>query len=326
MTGSSLTFDRLPMVEVLRRQGIPVVIATRAVFDACRLACDVREAVVAIDMAVTASHHVDRAPERPHVDLASIGGSTALDQVRSALSLARERSWSPRRNTAPTTWTIDARLPRPRSSTVLVHDLDGRLLGIADLLDPIAGLVVEFDGADHRDSDAPTPGTWPRTTPSAHSALEVARVTGSDVRHRGRVVDAVLAGPKPGSFAAAPQYRRWQAAPRPGRSRVRTSRTRAACGDCMQAVVERAADLNRSAYPTAFRALWLHEAAAHDHSARNAEETGEGRSEHERAGLPDDLAPQDHPTGAVGGDLRSGPAPSHPSRPARPASWSPRCG
>ena len=36
-----------------------------------------------------------------------------------------------------------------------VHDRSGRLLGIADLLDEEAGLVVEFDGADHRRSPAP---------------------------------------------------------------------------------------------------------------------------------------------------------------------------
>jgi hypothetical protein len=30
-----------------------------------------------------------------------------------------------------------------------VFSLDGRLLGLPDLLDPVAGLVGEYDGADH---------------------------------------------------------------------------------------------------------------------------------------------------------------------------------
>ena len=33
---------------------------------------------------------------------------------------------------------------------VPIFDLDGRLLGIADLFDEEAGLVTEFDGQDHR--------------------------------------------------------------------------------------------------------------------------------------------------------------------------------
>jgi hypothetical protein len=32
-----------------------------------------------------------------------------------------------------------------------VYDLSGNLLGVADLLDPDAGLVTEFDGQQHRE-------------------------------------------------------------------------------------------------------------------------------------------------------------------------------
>ena len=42
-----------------------------------------------------------------------------------------------------------ANLPRPQVNRP-VFDLDGRLLGIPDLLDERAGLVTRFDGQDHR--------------------------------------------------------------------------------------------------------------------------------------------------------------------------------
>ena len=44
---------------------------------------------------------------------------------------------------------LRAGLPRPLVNQP-VFDLDGNLLGIPDLLDPEAGLIVEFDGKDHR--------------------------------------------------------------------------------------------------------------------------------------------------------------------------------
>jgi hypothetical protein len=63
-----------------------------------------------------------------------------------------------------------------------VFTRSGRLLGVADLLDVEAGLVVEFDGADHagaarRSSDARRDGSM------RDHGLEVARVTGFDLHH-----------------------------------------------------------------------------------------------------------------------------------------------
>ncbi|MCW2759738.1 MAG: hypothetical protein JWO46_3484, partial [Nocardioidaceae bacterium] len=46
------------------------------------------------------------------------------------------------------TWMLDAGLPRPLCN-VPVFDREGHHLGTPDLLDPRAGLVVEYDGALH---------------------------------------------------------------------------------------------------------------------------------------------------------------------------------
>ena len=45
-------------------------------------------------------------------------------------------------------WVLHAGLPRPLCNRP-VFSSSGDLLGILDLLDPRAGLVVEYDGADH---------------------------------------------------------------------------------------------------------------------------------------------------------------------------------
>jgi very-short-patch-repair endonuclease len=48
-------------------------------------------------------------------------------------------------------WTLlQAGLPRPQVQTDL-RDSDGRFLGRADLYYPQARLVIEYDGANHRD-------------------------------------------------------------------------------------------------------------------------------------------------------------------------------
>jgi hypothetical protein len=43
-----------------------------------------------------------------------------------------------------------AELPTPLCNRS-IFDLDGQLLGIPDLFDPVAGLVGEYDGAHHKD-------------------------------------------------------------------------------------------------------------------------------------------------------------------------------
>ena len=46
-------------------------------------------------------------------------------------------------------YLLEADLPRPLVNRP-VFDLDDRFLGTPDLFDPEAGLVIEFDGKDHR--------------------------------------------------------------------------------------------------------------------------------------------------------------------------------
>ena len=138
--------DRLAPEDVHIRQGVVCTRPERAVFDEARRAADVREAVVAIDMAaaaeITSIARLTAYAERH-------AGWTGVDLVRAALPLAHELSRSPNESRTRLIWVLDAHLPKPLVNQP-VWDLQGRLLGIADLFDPVAGLVGEYDGADHR--------------------------------------------------------------------------------------------------------------------------------------------------------------------------------
>jgi len=65
-----------------------------------------------------------------------------------ALSYADDHSASPQETRMRLVWVLVAGLPRPLCNRP-VFSTSGELLGIPDLLDPQAGLVVEYDGADH---------------------------------------------------------------------------------------------------------------------------------------------------------------------------------
>jgi hypothetical protein len=68
-----------------------------------------------------------------------------------------------------------------------VFDLRGQLLGVADILDPLAGVVGEYDGGDHR-SAARHSADVDRESRLRDVGLEVFRVTGADLRRREHVV------------------------------------------------------------------------------------------------------------------------------------------
>lgn len=205
-----LCFDRLPLVDIVRRHGIRTVAATRGVFDAMRLAPSVRAAVVALDMAVAA-----RVTSIERVALYTFAhpGRTNIAQVREALPLAREGSRSPKESRLRLIWEIDARLPPPELNCPVLDRESGRLLGIADLLDVHAGLAVEFDGADHRLAAQHTRDVA-KDEAFRSRGLEVCRVTGLDLRDRDLVVRRLLAARGRARFEP-PEARKWVAAPVP---------------------------------------------------------------------------------------------------------------
>lgn len=170
--------------EVVVVNGIPCTAVRRALFDEIRRTRELREAVVAMDMAAAALLVSIR---RMREYLAARGSWRRSSLVQRALGLASERSRSPQETRTRMIWELDAGFPRPLVNQE-VRDLRGRLLGIADLLDVEAGLVGEFDGADHRSAVRHT-RDLDREGGFRRAGLEVFRVTGIDVLHPGRVVE-----------------------------------------------------------------------------------------------------------------------------------------
>jgi hypothetical protein len=141
----SVSREPLPPSEVVTRCGVPVTVVERALFDEMRRVDDWREAVVAMDMAAAAG-------------LVSIAQMQAYSVLRTswrrarlvgrALGYADEHSRSPNEVRMRLVWEVDAGLPRPLTNRE-IFTRDGKLVGVADLLDPVAGVVGEYDGANH---------------------------------------------------------------------------------------------------------------------------------------------------------------------------------
>lgn len=72
-----------------------------------------------------------------------------IEQARRALPLCDPRARNAWETRMRLVWMLDAGLPRPRCNPPLL-DLFGNLLGYPDLLDPVAGVVLEYDGSGHR--------------------------------------------------------------------------------------------------------------------------------------------------------------------------------
>lgn len=205
----TISRERLTPDEVTRVVGIPVTRAERAVFDAVRLARTDRDAVAVLDTCVAAgitsiervSTYVDRHP-----------GWKRIARARFACLHARERAKSLAETALRLIAELDAGLPRLHVNCP-VHDRSGRLLGLADLLDEEAGLVIEFDGADHRSRRQHTRDTR-RDEDMRGVELEVTRVTGTDLRDTGLVVGRLQRARSRARFLP-PGQRRWEARPVP---------------------------------------------------------------------------------------------------------------
>ena len=201
--------DYLPLAadEVVVRHGIRVVVPARATFDAMRFAEDAREATVALEMSVAARF---TSIERVRAYGEAHPGATGIGQVRQGCAWAREHSRSPNEVRTRLVWELDAGLPRPEINCP-IHALDGRLLGIADLLDPVAGFVAEFDGADHREKARHTRDVA-KDEAFRGVGIEVARITGTDLKDRQLVVARLRSARSRASFEPA-ERRRWRAKP-----------------------------------------------------------------------------------------------------------------
>ena len=132
--------------DVVVRNGVRCLRPEVALFDEMRRARDLRDAVVAADMAAAAGL-VTIASEREYAR--SRRGARGLERVLDALALAVDDSWSPMETRLRLIWVLDAGWERPLCNRGVL-DPSGRLIGHPDLMDPRRGIIGEFNGADHR--------------------------------------------------------------------------------------------------------------------------------------------------------------------------------
>lgn len=210
--GVGVVVSREPLdpSEVRLVDGVPCTVVRRALFDEMRRRRDLREAVVAMDMAAAA---LLTSVSRMRAYWLAHRSWRRANLVARALELASEESRSPQESRVRLIWVLDAALPPPLVNR-RVWDREGNLLGIADLLDVEAGLVGEFDGAEHRNAARHT-GDVERQERFERQGLEVLRVTGLDVPHRRRVAERIHFH-RSRSLWLPPERRTWTLTPPPG--------------------------------------------------------------------------------------------------------------
>jgi hypothetical protein len=201
--GTVLSYEPLEGREVCRRQGVPATVPRRALFDEMRRTREWRDAVVAMDMAAAAGLVSVRQLAEHH---ASHRSWRRASVVGKALPYASERSRSPAETRLRLVWRVDAGLPQPLVNRE-VFDLQGRLICVADLFDPVAGLVVEYDGAEHRKARRHSKDVA-REERCRAAGLEYCKITGPDMRTTSLVVDRLLATRGRARFLR-PAERRW---------------------------------------------------------------------------------------------------------------------
>jgi hypothetical protein len=137
--------SRLDDGDITEVDGIRVTTPLRTAFDIARRGT-LEEGVVAVDYLARGrgdflEHLADYA--RAHQ------GLHGARRVLGAVGLASDRSRSPGETRLRLLWVREAGLARPEVNAQ-VHTLDGFLLGMPDLLDPVHGVFGEYDGANHR--------------------------------------------------------------------------------------------------------------------------------------------------------------------------------
>jgi hypothetical protein len=161
--------------DVVERQGIRCTSGTRTAYDLLRMAGDLTEAVVAGDCLLHAG-----ITEAGAISAYQAGRSSrrGIRQLRAALPLLDGGAASPP-ETRLRMLCREAGLPSLLVN-VPVFDLDGGFLGIVDLLEPFAGLGLEYDGAQHRELGRHTADNL-REEGLELNGLAIVRVTSLDL-------------------------------------------------------------------------------------------------------------------------------------------------
>lgn len=143
--GVAISEERCRPQDLIEVDGLRLTTAVRSVCFEMRYAHHLRHAVAILDMA--AFHDLVSIEELAAYAL-DHPGWTGIPQCRKAMGYADENCWSYRESLMRQVWEGDAGRPRPLTNRP-IFDRTGRLVGTPDLIDPIAGVAGEYDGALH---------------------------------------------------------------------------------------------------------------------------------------------------------------------------------
>lgn len=143
--GIDISQEFLPPGELVEVDGLPITHARRSVSYEMRYADSLDRAIVALDMAAY-SDLVSIAEMVRYI--AALMAPTGVGQARQAAGLADENAWSPQEVMMRRVWTVRGERPRPLCNAP-IFDRTGRHIGTPDLLDPVAGVIGEYDSALH---------------------------------------------------------------------------------------------------------------------------------------------------------------------------------
>ena len=199
----SVCREQLAMDERELLDGIWVTTPERALFDEVRRHRSLRRAVADIEVAVAAGLLTFADFE------AYVSGRnpwTGIGLARDAVALAGLGCWSRPEVAMALMWMLDADLSRPLCN-VPVFDLAENLVAIVDLLDPEAGCVGEYQGADHKEGERHR-NDVAREQGLREVGLECFEVVGGDLSDNDLVVKRMLAARRRSLFRG-PADRLW---------------------------------------------------------------------------------------------------------------------
>lgn len=161
----------------------PVATLARCAYDLALDAPSLWHAVVGLDMCVsTVMNQATTSLRNIRAVVDSHRKTRGIVTVRRALELASERSASPLESSTRLVAATMAGYTELLEN-VPIFDPEGHLVGVADLLDPSSGVVIETDGHQHRDLGTHTRDNT-REEALERAGLFVARVTALDHRDR----------------------------------------------------------------------------------------------------------------------------------------------
>lgn len=143
--GIATSEERLDPSQIQQQDGIRVTVPAYAVLFEIRHARSDLAGLVVADMAA-----YDDLCSRNELTIlvAQSRGWIGIGRGRAVVGHMEENAWSPAEVAMRMLWILEAGLPRPMANRP-VFDVDGRFLGTPDLIDPVAGVVGEYDSELH---------------------------------------------------------------------------------------------------------------------------------------------------------------------------------